>query len=177
MKAAESLTHIMIKKIIQVVACGLLCSHAALSKGQSNVLAADSVTEANSADQLTSRLELIADSVNHVHLDDLNVTSASMLKLFPTTIAARLAYLRNEIPFTYTRQFYTYFDIFSSDRYRRHLSRLFGLWQYYFPIYVSVFAEVGVPVHIKYLSIVESALTPDAVSRVGATGLWQFMFT
>ena len=177
MKAAESLTHIMIKKIIQVVACGLLCSHAALSKGQSNVLAADSVTEANSADQLTSRLELIADSVNHVHLDDLNVTSASMLKLFPTTIAGRLAYLRNEIPFTYNEQVQSYIDIYSSDRYRRYLSRMLGLGQYYFPIYERVFAEMGVPVHIKYLSILESALNPDAVSRVGATGLWQFMFT
>lgn len=54
---------------------------------------------------------------------------------------------------------------------------MMGLGQYYFPIYERIFEEMGLPSEIKYLSIVESALNPHAVSRVGATGLWQFMFT
>lgn len=45
----------------------------------------------------------------------------------------------------------------------------------YFPLYESKFREYGLPDDLKYLSVVESALNPLAVSRVGATGLWQFM--
>lgn len=45
----------------------------------------------------------------------------------------------------------------------------------YFPLYEEKFKEYGVPTDLKYLSVVESALNPKAVSRVGATGLWQFM--
>ncbi len=45
----------------------------------------------------------------------------------------------------------------------------------YFPLYESKFQEYGVPEDLKFLSVVESALNAKAVSRVGATGLWQFM--
>lgn len=45
----------------------------------------------------------------------------------------------------------------------------------YFPIFDETFREYGLPEDLKYLSVVESALNPLAVSRVGATGLWQFM--
>jgi len=53
---------------------------------------------------------------------------------------------------------------------------MLGLAQYYFPLYERILAEVGVPKEIKYLSIIESALNPHDVSRVGATGPWQFMY-
>jgi membrane-bound lytic murein transglycosylase D len=45
----------------------------------------------------------------------------------------------------------------------------------YFPLYEAKFEEYGLPDDLKFLSVVESALNPKAVSRVGATGLWQFM--
>jgi membrane-bound lytic murein transglycosylase D len=45
----------------------------------------------------------------------------------------------------------------------------------YFPLYENKFKEYGIPDDLKFLSVVESALNPKAVSRVGATGLWQFM--
>lgn len=47
----------------------------------------------------------------------------------------------------------------------------------YFPLYEEKFKEYGLPDDLKFLSVVESALNPKAVSRVGATGLWQFMPT
>lgn len=53
---------------------------------------------------------------------------------------------------------------------------LLGLSQYYFPMIEPVFDQYGIPLELKYLTIVESALNPRAVSRAGATGLWQFMF-
>ncbi|WP_348798224.1 LysM peptidoglycan-binding domain-containing protein [Flavobacterium adhaerens] len=48
--------------------------------------------------------------------------------------------------------------------------------QYYFPIFEEALARQNIPLEIKYLAVVESALNPKAVSRVGATGLWQFMY-
>ena len=48
--------------------------------------------------------------------------------------------------------------------------------EYYFPMFEAALAKYDVPLEIKYLAVVESALNPHAKSRVGATGLWQFMF-
>jgi membrane-bound lytic murein transglycosylase D len=50
-----------------------------------------------------------------------------------------------------------------------------GLANLYFPLYEQILDQQGLPLEFKYLSIVESALNPTAVSRMGATGLWQFM--
>jgi membrane-bound lytic murein transglycosylase D len=54
--------------------------------------------------------------------------------------------------------------------------RVMGLANLYFPLYEQILDQQGLPLEFKYLSIVESALNPMAVSRVGATGLWQFMY-
>jgi len=60
---------------------------------------------------------------------------------------------------------------------RKHaFERLMGLSQYYFPMFEEALASQNIPLEIKYLAVVESALNPRAVSRVGATGLWQFMY-
>jgi membrane-bound lytic murein transglycosylase D len=48
--------------------------------------------------------------------------------------------------------------------------------EYYFPMFEEALAKQNVPLEIKYLAVVESALNPKAVSRMGATGLWQFMY-
>ena len=59
---------------------------------------------------------------------------------------------------------------------KKSFERLMAISEYYFPIFEESLAKQNVPLEIKYLSIVESALNPKAVSRVGATGLWQFMY-
>lgn len=59
---------------------------------------------------------------------------------------------------------------------KRSFERLMAISEYYFPIFEEAFAKENVPLEIKYLAVVESALNPKAVSRVGATGLWQFMY-
>jgi membrane-bound lytic murein transglycosylase D len=60
---------------------------------------------------------------------------------------------------------------------RKTLSRLMALSDYYFPMFEEELDRHGLPLEMKYLAIVESALDPTAKSRVGATGLWQFMFS
>ena len=59
---------------------------------------------------------------------------------------------------------------------KKSFERLMAISEYYFPMFEESLAKQNVPLEIKYLSIVESALNPKAVSRVGATGLWQFMY-
>ena len=59
---------------------------------------------------------------------------------------------------------------------RTSMSRLMGLSHFYFPMFEEALDKEDIPLEVKYLAIVESALKPRARSRVGATGLWQFMF-
>lgn len=56
------------------------------------------------------------------------------------------------------------------------MARMITASQFYFPMFEEALDRHNIPLEIKYLSIVESALNPRARSRVGATGLWQFMY-
>ncbi|QQX77614.1 MULTISPECIES: LysM peptidoglycan-binding domain-containing protein [Aequorivita] len=59
---------------------------------------------------------------------------------------------------------------------RGTLERLMGLSEYYFPMFEEELDRHNLPLELKYLAVIESALNPRAQSRVGATGLWQFMY-
>lgn len=59
---------------------------------------------------------------------------------------------------------------------RGSLERMMGLSEYYFPMFEAELDKHNLPLELKYLAVIESALNPQARSRVGATGLWQFMF-
>lgn len=58
---------------------------------------------------------------------------------------------------------------------RQHTEAMLGRTTMYFPMFEKYLSEKNLPVDLKYLSVVESALNPKAVSRSGAVGLWQFM--
>lgn len=60
---------------------------------------------------------------------------------------------------------------------RRSLEIIMSLSEYYFPMFEQELDKHNLPLELKYLAVIESALNPRAQSRVGATGLWQFMFT
>jgi len=62
-------------------------------------------------------------------------------------------------------------------RKRALTSRVLGLSQMYFPLFEEALQKYNIPLEMKYLAVVESALNPTAKSRVGAAGLWQFMYT
>ena len=64
-----------------------------------------------------------------------------------------------------------------SGRLRHSVSMMLGASNFYMPIFEEALEAYGVPLELRYLPIIESALNPKAVSRVGATGLWQFMLT
>jgi len=60
---------------------------------------------------------------------------------------------------------------------RDKFSAVLGLRNYYFPMIEDIFDSYGIPVELKYMAVIESALNVNAVSRAGATGLWQFMYS
>ena len=62
-----------------------------------------------------------------------------------------------------------------SGRLRHSVSYMLGASNFYMPIFEEALETYGLPLELKYLPVIESALNPKAVSRVGATGLWQFM--
>ncbi|MCH8556126.1 MAG: LysM peptidoglycan-binding domain-containing protein [Schleiferiaceae bacterium] len=90
---------------------------------------------------------------------------------------ARLAVLDLQSPFelAYHPEVRRYIDVYTQKR-RGQVSRMLGLAELYFPLFEATLDEYNLPLELKYLAIVESALNPQARSRVGATGLWQFMY-
>ena len=59
----------------------------------------------------------------------------------------------------------------------RRTPYLIGMSDYYFPIFEEILDSYGLPIELKYLPIIESALNPRAKSRAGAVGLWQFLYS
>ncbi|MBK0382706.1 transglycosylase SLT domain-containing protein [Pedobacter sp. SD-b] len=88
----------------------------------------------------------------------------------------RLDSLHASIPLDYNSYVQTYIDIFLSKR-KEEVGHMVNLGKYYFPIFEKALAAYQVPSEFKYLPIIESSMNPMAVSRVGATGMWQFMYT
>jgi len=93
------------------------------------------------------------------------------------TLKARLARLNARTPFNveYNPGLESVIKSFLKNRHQS-FERLMGLSNFYFPMFEREMDNYDIPLEMKYLAIVESALKPRARSRVGATGLWQFMF-
>lgn len=86
----------------------------------------------------------------------------------------RLDSIQQAVPLTYNEHVQQYITIYSKRK--DMMGKMLGLADYYFPIFEKALSAYQIPSEIKYLPIIESALNPHAISRVGATGLWQFMF-
>ncbi len=86
----------------------------------------------------------------------------------------RLAGIPSAIELTYNKQVRSYLDLYSKSR-RKQVSIMLGLSDYYFPMIEAKLDSYGLPLELKYLPIIESALNPVAKSSAGAQGMWQFM--
>ena len=87
---------------------------------------------------------------------------------------ARLQKMPTVIEMPYNGVVRSYINMYTQRR-RQLVEEMLGLSLYYMPFFEQALEKEGVPLELKYLPVIESALNPDAVSRVGATGLWQFM--
>ena len=93
-----------------------------------------------------------------------------------TVYTDRLANLPCVVPMTYNQPVRANIDRYAKQL-RHQVSYMLGMMEYYEPLIEQALDVHGVPNELKYLPVVESALNPVAVSRVGATGLWQFMYS
>ena len=93
------------------------------------------------------------------------------------TLKKRLALLNQKTPFNvaYNPSLENVIKSFLVRK-RGLIERMLTVSQFYFPLFEEQLDKHDIPLEMKYLAIVESALNPRARSRVGATGLWQFMY-
>ncbi|MBI2279830.1 MAG: lytic transglycosylase domain-containing protein [Bacteroidetes bacterium] len=93
------------------------------------------------------------------------------------TYAKRIKKLDVNSPFNLVYNGYVkaYINLYAKRR-KKVTAKMLGLAPLYFPIFEENLDKYNLPLELKYLAIVESALNPKAKSRVGATGLWQFMY-
>lgn len=88
--------------------------------------------------------------------------------------AYRLALLESEVPMDYNEFVRPYIDLYTIRR-RKLSSKILAWSQYYFPQFEQALDREKMPMELKYLAVIESALNPSATSPVGAAGMWQFM--
>ena len=99
-------------------------------------------------------------------------------ELFPIStyeeVQERLSCLETEVPLNFNERVMIFVDYFAIKN-RGYVQNIIDKKELFFPTFSKILAEYDLPDEIKYLSIVESALKPKAVSRANAVGLWQFI--
>lgn len=108
--------------------------------------------------------------------DSVERTSAKLPNYPDLVYEIKLAAIDRLSPISYDYNQYVkrYIDIYTIER-REQVSQMLGLSQLYFPLFDEMLSRNNLPLELKYLAVVESALNPLAVSPSGAVGLWQFL--
>lgn len=102
-----------------------------------------------------NEIPVVNDSVYELRLEVLNV--------------------QTPIELIYNKHVKAFINLYAK-RGRKQTARMLGLKEIYFPLFEEVLDKYDMPLELKYLAVVESALNPTAGSRAGAKGLWQFMY-
>jgi len=116
------------------------------------------------------------DDFQYVNPDE-NISDTIYNELETAVLKERLSHLNSTTPFNveYNASLEKIIKHYLKTR-KNTLGDLMGKAAYYFPMFEEHLDKYNLPLEIKYLAIVESALRPRARSRVGASGLWQFMY-
>ena len=113
---------------------------------------------------------------NNLSFDEDCHTTGEVVTYTPEIYQSRLRRLPNVVDMPYNDVVRKYIDQYGG-RLRRSVSVMLGALNFYVPIFEDALESYQVPLELKYLPVIESALNPGATSRVGAAGLWQFMVT
>ena len=110
-------------------------------------------------------------------ITEINYDTEVSYSLSSEVVKKRLAKLDARSPFNieYNPALENTIKAFLKNR-TKAFERLMAISEFYFPMFEEHLAKYNIPMELKYLAIVESALNPRAKSRVGASGLWQFMY-
>lgn len=87
----------------------------------------------------------------------------------------RLEEINSIIPLDFNEKTKRYIEVYAIDK-REIVPYMLGLADYYFPIFEAALDKYDMPLELRFVPVIESALKPNAVSRSGAVGLWQFMY-
>ncbi len=152
-----------------------------LSKGTDGKFQLKDLEETRKSDSLWMKeLSKSADWFTAMYAEVQNLDENETLDIdLPTdTLKARLAKLNEKTPFNiaYNPSLESVIKSFLVRK-RDLMERMLTASQFYFPLFEQELDNQDVPLEMKYLAIVESALNPRARSRVGAKGLWQFMYS
>lgn len=116
--------------------------------------------------------------VNNV-MDDDSLELQNVLnfpKNLPDSVyAQRLMDSEQVIDLSYNKVVRNFIQMYTEKK-RDQVEMMLGMSEYYFPIFEEILDKYNLPLELKYLPIIESALNPMAMSRAGANGLWQFMY-
>lgn len=114
---------------------------------------------------------------NQYFIQDIDKRDVASIDLTADVLKARLKLIDAKTPFHIAYNPALEKVIKSYLKYRKkYYPNLIAKAEYYFPMFEKYLDQYDIPLEMKYLAIVESALDPRARSRVGATGLWQFMY-
>lgn len=117
-------------------------------------------------------LDLLENIENDVDLD-----TAVLLSNIPDSVyIERLQKMNSFISLPYNNIIRNYIITYT-ERIAKQSETMLGLSKYYMPIIEEIFDQYDLPLELKAMAIIESALNPRAVSRVKAKGMWQFMYS
>lgn len=110
---------------------------------------------------------------NYTDLDK-DADSRPVVEVTDEVYIKRLSQMPTTIEMPFNQIVKSYITMYTQKK-RGLVENMLGMSLYYMPIFEQALEREGLPLELRYLPVIESALNPDAVSRVGATGLWQFM--
>ncbi|MEZ7946164.1 MAG: LysM peptidoglycan-binding domain-containing protein [Flavobacteriaceae bacterium] len=117
------------------------------------------------------------DEIRAYYISNTDTTDVSEVALGAALLKERLAKINETTPFhlAYNPALEKIIKSYLKNR-RKYYPNFMARAAYYFPMIEKYLDQYDIPLEMKYLALVESALKPKAKSRVGATGLWQFMY-
>lgn len=101
-------------------------------------------------------------------------SSDEIVEVTDSVYKLRLSKMPYLMEMPYNPTVHSFIDLYTVKK-RSQVSYMLGMSHYYFPIFEQVLSANNLPLELKYLSIIESALNTTIVSRMGAAGLWQLM--
>ena len=116
-------------------------------------------------------LKMSAPTVDIYQMDSVRFTS----NVPDSVLIQRLEKMNSYITLPFNETVKSYMVLYS-EKLGTKMTQMLTLSDYYFPIFEEVFDRYGMPLELKYMSVIESALNPVARSRAGALGIWQFMY-
>jgi membrane-bound lytic murein transglycosylase D len=137
----------------------------------------DTLTEKQTLSNIDSLLNsyYVKTSINKYDKNKTVFTDNHNIDVPDSVIIERLNKLASPIQLTYNPIVRNWINLYLK-RGKYMLPTIMGLSEYYFPMFEAQLDAKGLPLELKYLPIIESALNPRAVSRAGATGIWQFIY-